>query len=244
VKTFNQLFLKRRFSEMNDNETRNRQKFVRVCDFGKTHASDFPSGTLGQIQFAALAAVVSEIDGHAMSEVSAQGDVRQGTQTRSQAREALRDDLEAINRTARAMASQIPGIDDKFRMPRGNNDSQLINVARAFLADAMPFNTQFIAHELPADFLQELQGDIAALEGAISDQSSGVGGHVAASAAIDDAIARGIEIVRKLDAIVRNKYANNPAVLAEWTSASHTERAPRRTPQPSPGPTPTPPPAA
>jgi hypothetical protein len=27
--------------------------------------------------------------------------------------------------------------------------------------------------------------------------------------------------VRKLDAIVRNKYANNAAVLAEWTSASH-----------------------
>ena len=36
------------------------------------------------------------------------------------------------------------------------------------------------------------------------------------------------ETVRKLDAIVRNKYANNPAPLAEWTSASHTERAPRR----------------
>jgi hypothetical protein len=45
--------------------------------------------------------------------------------------------------------------------------------------------------------------------------------------------------VRKLDAIVRNKYANNPAVLAEWTSASHTERDPRHksTPKaPAPGP--------
>jgi hypothetical protein len=244
VKTFNQLFLKRRFSEMNDNETRNRQKFVRVCDFGEAHASDFAAGTLGQQQFAALAAVVTEIDGHAMSEVSARGDARQGTQTRSQAREALRDALEAINRTARAMADEAPGIENKFRMPRGNNDSQLINVARAFLADATPLKTQFIAHELPADFLEDLQADITALESAISDQSSGVGNHVAASAAIDDAITRGIEIVRKLDAIVRNKYANNPAVLAEWTSASHTERAPRRAPPPSTGPTPTPPPAA
>jgi hypothetical protein len=48
------------------------------------------------------------------------------------------------------------------------------------------------------------------------------------SAALDDAFSRGIDVVRNLDAIVRNKYANKPAVLAEWTSASHTERAPRR----------------
>jgi hypothetical protein len=229
---------------MNDNETRNRQKFVRVCDFGEAHTNDFATGSLGQQQFDALRAVVAEIDGHAMSEVSARGDARQGTQTRSQGRESLRDALEAINRTARAMADEVPGIENKFRMPRGNNDSQLINVARAFHADATPLKTQFIAHELPADFLEDLQADIAALESAISDQSSGVGSHVAASAAIDDAIARGIEIVRKLDAIVRNKYANNPAVLAEWTSASHTERAPRRTPSPSTSSTPTPPPAA
>jgi len=100
--------------------------------------------------------------------------------------------------------------------------------ARAFATDAAPLSAQFIAHELPADFLADLNADIAALEAAISDQSGGVGDHVAANAAIDDAIDRGVEVVRKLDAIVKNKYANNPATLAEWTSASHTERAPRR----------------
>jgi len=72
----------------------------------------------------------------------------------AQSRAALRDDLEAINRTARATADDVPGIDDKFRIPR----------------------------------------------------------------------------------IVRNKYANNPAVLAEWISASHTERAPRRAKAPEPAP--------
>jgi hypothetical protein len=36
-----------------------------------------------------------------------------------------------------------------------------------------------------------------------------------------------LEAARALDTIVRNKYSNNPAVLAEWTIASHTERAPR-----------------
>jgi hypothetical protein len=62
--------------------------------------------------------------------------------------------------------------------------------------------------------------------------------HVNARASIDDTIDTGFEIVRKLDALVRNKYADNPGVLAEWASASHTERAPRRSAQPAEPPTP------
>lgn len=81
---------------------------------------------------------------------------------------------------------------------------------------------------MPADFLEDLAADIAAMEESMNEQSGGLGQRVAAGAAIDDAMDHGIEAVRKLDAIVKNKYANNPAVLAAWTSASHTERAPRR----------------
>ena len=65
------------------------------------------------------------------------------------------------------------------------------------------------------------------------------GNRVAASAGLDELTERGNEIVRKLDAIVRNKYANNAAVLAEWTSASHTERAARRAKPDQPPATPT-----
>jgi hypothetical protein len=126
------------------------------------------------------------------------------------------------------MADEVPGLDDKFRLPRNNNDQQLLAAGRAAAIDAAPFSAQFIAHEMPADFLEDLAADIGDLEAAMSDQSGGIGNRVAAAAAIDDAIDRGIEVVRKLDAIVKNKYANNPATLAEWTSASHTERAPKK----------------
>jgi hypothetical protein len=44
---------------------------------------------------------------------------------------------------------------------------------------------------MPANFLDELNADIAALETAISNQASGIGDHVAAGAAIDTAIDRG-----------------------------------------------------
>jgi len=126
------------------------------------------------------------------------------------------------------MSSETPGIENKFRIPRDNNDQTLLSAARAAATDALPLKAQFIAHELPADFLEDLNADIAAMETAMSFQASGLGDHVAANAAMDDAIARGMDLLRKLDAIVRNKYADNPGVLAEWTTASHVERAPKR----------------
>jgi hypothetical protein len=223
---------------MNDNHRRTYEKFVRVRDFGETHASDFLATSLGHQLFLDIGTVVGDFNQHAAAEASGHGDARQGTEVRALARAALRDRMEAIVRTARALENEVPGIQDKFRMPRGSNDRDLINAARAFKADAEPLKAHFIAHELPADFLDELQEHIDDFESAISDQSSGVGNRVAAGAALDEVIERGNDIVRKLDAIVRNKYGNNAAVLAEWTSASHTERAPRRA-KPAPPATPT-----
>jgi hypothetical protein len=213
---------------MRDTESRKHQTFVRVKSFGADHANDFAPNGLGTQLFTDLAGIVAQLDNHAAAEASGLGTAREGTSTRAAAREALREDLEAISRTARAMAEDTPGIDDKFRLPRGNNDQALLSAARAFAADAAPLSAQFISHEMPADFLTDLGTDIANMEAAISHQASGVGDHVAAGAAIDDTIDVGSVIVRKLDAIVRNRYRNDPAILAEWTSASHTERSPRR----------------
>jgi hypothetical protein len=221
---------------VNDTENRKRSRYVRVQGFGETRANDFAPNSLGKQLFASLGVIIIEIDGYAASEVSGIGEALGGTETRRQAREELRADLEAIARTARAMASDVPGLEDKFRLPRNTNDQHLLAAARAFAVDAVPLKVQFIAHELPTDFLEDLNADIAALEAAIANQASGRGSHVSARAAIDDAIERADEIVRKLDAIVKNKYANNPAVLAEWLSASHTERAPRRRKAASPPP--------
>jgi hypothetical protein len=213
---------------MEDTQNRRHQMFVRVKGFGVDHTGDFAANSLGNQLFTDLSGIVTELDTHAAAEASGRGTAREGTSTRAEARDVLRDDLEAINRTARAMAEDTPGIDDKFRLPRGNNDQNLLSAARAFAADAAPLSAQFISHEMPADFLTDLNTDISNMEAAISRQAGGVGDHVSAGVAIDETIDKGMVIVRKLDAIVRNKYLNNQAVLAEWTTASHTERSPKR----------------
>lgn len=214
---------------MNDIERRRLEMFVRVKNFGASVAGDFAPNSVGQLLFATVAGVVTEIGAQASLKVSGIGSARQGTITRAQARADLRDDLEAINRTARAMADVVAGLENKFRVPRNANDQQLLAAARSFAADVVPFSADFIAHELPADFVAGLNSDIAAMETAIDSQSNAVGDHIAARAALDDAIAKGVDAVHKLGAIIKNRYGEQPAKLAEWTSVSHTERARRRT---------------
>jgi hypothetical protein len=228
VKTFNLFSSKRRFSAVNDRQTKKLEMITRVDALGDALTNDFAASSVGKQLFENLKTAIAEVEGHAAAEASGRTSARHGTGTRSEARENLRADLDAISRTARIMADDVPGVLNKFPAPLRNNDQALINTARAYLADATPFKAQFIAHELPADFLEDLAADIEAMVAAIADQSSGIGDHVAAGAALDDALDRAVEIVRKLEVIMKNKYAHRPDVLAEWTSASHTERAPRR----------------
>ena len=229
---------------MDDLENRRREMFIRAHGFGVSRAADFPSGTLGAQLFVDLATIIAELNQHASTQVSGFAGEQQGTSTRAAARQALRDELRAISRTSEAIAQDIPGFDNPFRMPPFGNDPNLLHAARAIATNALPVSAQFISHELPADFLADLNTAIANFEAAIAQQANSVGAHVSASAAIDQAIAEGLKIVKTLDAIVRNKYVDDPAALAEWTSASHTERSPKKSKSPSstPGPS-TPPPS-
>lgn len=219
---------------MNDNERRKHQMFVRVQQFLTSRASDFPPSSIVKQHAVDLASIITELDRHAAAETSGGSSARQGTVTRAEARATLREDLEAINRTAREMDDQ-PGLNEKFRLPRGHNDQQLLSAARAFAVDAVPLKMSFVAYELSNNFLEHLDADILAMEEAIGHQSGGIGSRVAAVAAIDDAIERGTVITRALGAIMKNKYGNDRATIAEWTSASHTERPPRRRREPGVG---------
>jgi hypothetical protein len=121
----------------------------------------------------------------------------------------------------------------------------LLAAARGFAVNAAPLSAEFIKHEMPPDFLADLDDKIAGLEEAIGHQSDGIGERIAAAASIEEQLEKGLSVIRKLDTAIRNKYTDDPAVLAEWTSASHTERGPRRqlTATPPPPATPPAPPA-
>lgn len=218
---------------MDDYTRRRLNMLIRVRDFGVENAADFPAGSAGATNFAAVGTAIDDVEASGADQSSGFSSGRQSTAQKAAAREELRDAMEAISVTARALSFDIIGLEDKFRMPRGNNDQNLLNAARMFATDAVEYQAQFIEYGLPATFIADLTADINAFDATVTEQNEALDEQVEATAAIDTAIENGMKAVKRLEAIVTNAYRNKPAQLAAWTSASHVERPPKKS-KPSP----------
>lgn len=225
---------------MNDAELRRYEMLIRVRDFGQTHSAAFPANTLGTELFTEIASVIAELSSHATAQVSSASSAKQGTSSRGLARTNLRESMEAISLTARAIALDMPTIADKFRMPHNASDQNMLATAKAFAGDAAALSAEFIRHEMPATFLADLNADIADFEQAISNQNQSRGGHVSSTVSVGSSLDKGMKAVRKLNAVVQNKFRGDRPTLAAWLSASHVERHARK-PEAPPEPPPAPP---
>jgi hypothetical protein len=213
---------------MNDKEARTSQLGTRMNDFGAGQASDFSPTSLGGQKFAALNALVASIDLFGSKQALSKGSAQTSTEAKRELRTRIRQQMKAIRDTALALESEQPGIAQSFRMPPTNGDEPLINSARAFVEAATPLKTQFTSRELPATFLADLSAAVASFEESVSSFNQHRGNRLSAAASLQDALAQVIKLRRELDPIVRNKFRNDPAVLASWESASHLERAPTK----------------
>lgn len=213
---------------MNSRDTRRYEMLVRVREFGAANADHFPPSTLGGQAFAAMASAVDDLGAHAASQFSGRNSSREGTTARAVARDALIDDLEAITRTARALAIDTPGVDDKFRARRNGGDQALITTARAFIGDAEPLAKEFVRHGLPKDFIADLKQRLEDLEEAIGDRDAGKGAVVSARASLGGAMESALRAVRRLDAIVPNVLRDDAGAIAAWTRARRIEYRQRR----------------
>lgn len=221
---------------MKDTEIRSRDRLQRINQFGLAHAADFAAGSKGATNFALVAAAVPQVGTVAAQQVSSEEAKISGTDLKAIYFEHVHDDLLAISRTARTIALTTPAVNDQFHLPHNLIYGNVGDVARAFAADAAPLQAQFVELELPADFIQHLNDDLAAFENAGDTQKSGKQTRGKATAGIKQNLKTALEAARTLDTVVRNKYSSNPDVLAEWTIANHTERAPHRA-KPAPAPT-------
>lgn len=224
---------------MNDTDGLTHQMLVRSREAFAQCVNDFSEGGAARQLYADLQAVIIAVEQKGAAFGTGRSDAKQGTQTINEARGNLLADLFSMRE-----AGKVLGVEDKFPYPPRNNDEQLLQMAAVYATNALPLKAQLIAHELPPDFLEDLAADKAAFQSASAERLNAVGDHISARQELDDALARGVEIVRKLTSLMKVKYANNPGKLAEWTAATHIERAPKRAkpkPPDSPG-SPTPPP--
>ena len=224
------------------------QMILRVRDFGVEQAVSFPPESLGGQLFAIVIAAAPRLEQHFKEQSLGRSAVREGTTSKAVAKEALQKLMERMRRTARSMSRTMPEIAAKFRLPRSQSDQAMIVTAETFATDAVPVKSEFLRRAMPADFLEELAELITDFRNAVNNQQAGESDRVRATAQIEETLEEALAAVQELNAIVLNTFADDPAILATWTSARHVQRLPRAKqpsvrPQLAPEPT-TPPPAS
>lgn len=218
-----------------DNRERNRyEMLIGVESYGTENTTDFAAIPAAVENFDVVRQVIAGLRDYAATQTS--GAIGRTTERKAVLRDAVRDKMKGIARTARAAAIDNAGFNRLFRIPDGNNDQLLIAAAREFVSEATNFKAELLRFALPADFIEDLEEDITAFENILNEKAQASGERVSATASIDDEIERGMNAARRLDAIVRNIYRDNPAKLAAWTTARHVRRTPR-TPAPPVQPT-------
>jgi hypothetical protein len=213
---------------MNDLEKRVLDMLRNVRNFGSTHEALFAVGTLGRELFDNIGNIVEELERLAAEQSTKRAEARQYMANKAAVRAALLEGVTIINRTARVMDIDTPGTEDQFRMPHNLTDQLLLDTARAFLVNSVPHRATFLRHEVPASVFQEMEDNITAFQEALALLYQAGEASVEAGASFDAKMEHALDHVRQLHAIVRNKFHDNPAVLAAWEHARHVERAPRR----------------
>jgi len=192
---------------------------LRVRAFGEKHSDLFPPSSLSGKMFGIIAEAITALSNNAGSQAAGLALAREGTTAKAEARQALREWVVDISRTARSIGRDHPEILAKFRLPYDVSDRALISVARGFAQNAAPLVALFVEHELSATFVQELEGAIACFEDAIEDHADKRGLQVAATASIGDAMETAMDALYRLDGMVPNKIKKNPVLLREWDAA-------------------------
>jgi hypothetical protein len=222
-------------------ETKRMEMFIRTTE----NRHEFPlaaaEGSRGAEIYDELGQTVEEIRSSAYEQSRAQSSVREIAATIDATREELERQLDAIRKTARSTG--ITGLEDKFLPPRNVTDQGLLTLARTYGNDAFPIKADLIKRGLGPDFINDLSAASQAFDAALNERSQRLGKQVAATADLEHKIERGLRLVRELGVIVRNVYAGDPAKLALWESASHVEKAGRRSRHHDDGDTQAPPPA-
>lgn len=204
--------------------------------FDTRHGSAFTPGSRGALLFAANKATVLGMRQAGAEQLSGSGDYHGGTSSKRFWYGEVKEDLTVIRDTAVSIAEaeDTPDFDDNFRMPRGSGYGVMATAARAFLADATPHAALFIQFEMPADFITDLTNDITEFEAAEDKQDEGQLGQVGGTADLVALTADGMKTRMQLQAIVRNKFKNSPAILAEWETAQHIAATPKAAKPPVP----------
>lgn len=195
------------------------QMFVRVRDFGAAHTLLFPEQSkIGQA-FARVAEEVTAIETHGKDHVVGTAEARR---VKAATRAAVFNYMKTLALAARRVTR--PDVkENPFRLSRGRNLARELATARAFIEQAHTRQDEFIEFGLPTTFLSDFTALVNNLQQAVDGRLGSRARRSKALAGIRNAIARGTEVIRDLDALLAIALRDDPDTYAAWSAVRRIE---------------------
>lgn len=213
---------------MVSNQKQNLEAFVRVGVFLEQHPAPGPLTYAGPRE--TLADVVRRLREYSGAQIT--GRALGQAETRLQ-HELIEGILERHMRPLVAIArTQIEPDSDvrlpaAIRMPKpGSRATRILAASDGMIEAARPYETQFVANGLPADFLARFTAARDELERALGGRAAHIGTQVGATKGLAVQLRRGRRAVQRLDSIVRASFYRDEVILARWRTAKRVQLVP------------------
>lgn len=209
---------------MTDDEVKRYDCGMGMSEFANSNTSLFPARSVQEEQIAVIDTELAYLNTQGGKQAGGFAESSQQYQVKDTARENLREAMSSISSTSKSMIYQFDGIVDKFRMPRGSRDADLLNGGRAFATEALPYEADFIRYQMPATFIADLNAKITAFENSYGPTIDATSEHVEATAEIGASIRRIMVARRILIGVMKNVLSSSTGKYTAWISASHIEK--------------------
>lgn len=207
---------------------------TRMDSFGDANAGVIAPLPIAVGMFAELKTIKQGLEqsGAARSSFGSAG--KSETQSKVAVYNSIYRRLRRMSRTAVMIKKREPDFDNKYLLSRDKMPYQEgIERAKAFHKDGSTDKEKFLGFGLKNTFLDDLNTDITTFEGSGQGQIDAKMSSVGETANIDALVERFMEIHAPLNQIMKNLFADDPQLLAEWRTAAHIERK-KAKPKPPP----------
>lgn len=139
--------------------------------------------------------------------------------------DALHEDLRQVNRAAKALDAERPGVHKQFRMPKRNGEARLQAAAEGFAEDAAEIEPDLVRCGMASGTLEAIQTRLETIETLVQEQDDAQAQQVRNTAQLEETSQDARRSLARIKSILRNRFASDPTTLREWNSVSRIERA-------------------
>jgi hypothetical protein len=214
---------------MDNRQQRETERNVRSDVFLTENTADFAANAVATAKIAALTTQSAKVEATRQKQMAGDGAIRQDYDVYKDAFDVLLDEMRSVRDFANSIGREVPGLEKKFRLPRGGGKGAIITAANVFADDAAEHKQMFLDYGMDKEFIEHLREKAAAAQDALNKATGTTGEKVGATDALEADVQAASDTVESIDPIVQRVYRDNPTKLAAWTYASHLER---HTPKP------------